>query len=110
MIQKLWPAEASHHMLCQALSCKLANTGPMICRQPGTVSAWEWKNSEDAIKAYTALLGFLALGQIPAMRHVKYVDLPYFIGLAAMTIYIGAHRGLCTKVRQQITIKEVRSN
>ena len=43
------------------------------------------------------------------MRHIKYADLPYFIGLASMTIYIGAHRGLCTKVRQQISIKEVRN-
>lgn len=68
--------------------------------------AWRWENSEDAIKAYTALLGFLALGQVPALRQVRYVDLPYFIGLASMTIYIGAHRGLCTKVRQQISIKE----
>ena len=73
-----------------------------------TQPAWEWKNSEDAVKAYTALLGFLALGQIPALRGVKFIDFPYFIGLASMTIYIGAHRGLCTKVRQQITIKEVR--
>ena len=71
--------------------------------------AWEWKNSGDAVKAYTALLGFLALGQIPALRTVKFADLPYFIGLASMTIYIGAHRGLCTKVRQQITIKEVQN-
>lgn len=78
-------------------------------REPGSLSAWEWKNSEDALKAYTALFGLLAIGQIPAMRHVKYADLPYFIGLASMTIYIGAHRGLCTKVRQQITIKEVQT-
>lgn len=77
------------------------------CSQQTSQSAWEWKNSEDAVKAYTALLGFLALGQIPALRTVKFADLPYFIGLASMTIYIGAHRGLCTKVRQQITIKEV---
>lgn len=49
----------------------------------------------------------MALGQVPALRQVRYVDLPYFIGLASMTIYIGAHRGLCTKVRQQISIKEV---
>lgn len=68
--------------------------------------AWKWENSTDAVKAYTALLGFLALGQIPALRHVRFVDLPYFIGLASMTIYIGAHRGLSTKVRQQISIKE----
>ncbi|DBB05845.1 hypothetical protein WJX82_011264 [Trebouxia sp. C0006] len=78
------------------------NTASSSNAQP----AWKWENSPDAVKAYTALLGFLALGQIPALRHVRFVDLPYFIGLASMTIYIGAHRGLCTKVRQQISIKE----
>ncbi len=78
------------------------------CSRSTAQSAWRWENSEDAVKAYTALLGFLALGLIPALRHVRYVDLPYFIGLASMTIYIGAHRGLCTKVRQQISIKEVK--
>lgn len=38
----------------------------------------------------------------------RYVDLPYFIGLAVCTIYIGAHKGLTTRQRQQITMKEVR--
>lgn len=32
-----------------------------------------------------------------------------FIGLAVCTIYIGAHRALTTKARQQISIKEVRA-
>jgi hypothetical protein len=36
----------------------------------------------------------------------RYADLPYFIGLAAMTIYVGAHRGLNSRQRQQISIKE----
>jgi hypothetical protein len=36
----------------------------------------------------------------------KYADLPYFLSLAAMTIYIGAHRGLNSRQRQQISIKE----
>ena len=91
----------------QATACMHSCFTHFTCREQGALSAWEWKNSEDALKAYTAFLGFLALGQIPAMRQVKYADLPYFIGLASMTIYIGAHRGLCTKVRQQISIKEV---
>ncbi|KAL3154845.1 hypothetical protein ABBQ38_011386 [Trebouxia sp. C0009 RCD-2024] len=84
---------------------KDSNSDDGVSHKPSK-PAWEWKNSEDSLRAYTALLGFLALGQIPALRTVKYADLPYFIGLASMTIYIGAHRGLCTKVRQQITIKE----
>ncbi len=36
----------------------------------------------------------------------RFADLPYFWGLASMTIYIGAHRGLNAKQRQQISIKE----
>lgn len=33
-------------------------------------------------------------------------DLPYFIGLGVLTVYIGAHRGLTSKSRQQLTVKE----
>jgi hypothetical protein len=36
----------------------------------------------------------------------KFCDLPYFLGLASMTIYIGAHRGLNNRQRQQISLKE----
>jgi hypothetical protein len=36
----------------------------------------------------------------------KFGDLPYFLGLASMTIYIGAHRGLNNRQRQQISLKE----
>lgn len=35
-------------------------------------------------------------------------DLPYFLGLGVLTVYIGAHRGLTSKSRQQLTVKEVR--
>lgn len=37
-----------------------------------------------------------------------YADLPYFLGLGVLTTYIGAHRGLTSKSRQQLTVKEVR--
>jgi hypothetical protein len=35
------------------------------------------------------------------------IDLPYFLGLGVLTVYIGAHRGLTSKSRQQLTVKEV---
>ena len=38
---------------------------------------------------------------------VRFTDLPYFVGLATMTIYIGAHRGLTMRLRQQISLREV---
>lgn len=42
----------------------------------------------------------------PVPQDNKFADLPYFVGLAAMTIYVGAHRGLNSRQRQQISIKE----
>ena len=41
------------------------------------------------------------------VQAVRFADLPYFVGLASMTIYIGAHRGLTTRLRQQISLREV---
>ena len=41
------------------------------------------------------------------MQTVQYADLPYFIVLATVTIYIGAHRGLTQRIRQQISLREV---
>ena len=49
----------------------------------------------------------LALGAVPAMRGQQLADLPYFISLAVVTIYIGAHRGLGSKQRQSISLREV---
>ncbi|KAG2447563.1 hypothetical protein HYH02_007487 [Chlamydomonas schloesseri] len=69
-------------------------------------NAWRWEESEDAVKAYGALAGLLALGTVTPLHSTQLADLPYFIGLAVCTIYIGAHRGLTTRQRQQITLKE----
>ena len=60
----------------------------MEAPQPG----WQWQDSDDALKAYTALIGTLALGSIPGLRNLHHIELPYFITLASATIYIGAHR------------------
>lgn len=35
------------------------------------------------------------------------LDLIYFLGLAVLTTYIGAHRGLTSKSRQQMSFREV---
>lgn len=60
----------------------------------------------DAVKAYCALLGILSLGLIPGFTQVKLSEIPYFIGLGSMAIYIGSHKSLTAKTRQQLTFKE----
>lgn len=67
---------------------------------------WQWDESADAVKTYGVLIGVLMAGILPALHTVKLADLPYFISLAVITIYIGAHRGLNAKQRQQISFKE----
>ena len=42
------------------------------------------------------------------VQGVQYADLPYFVGLATLTIYIGAHRGLSSRNRQQLSMQQVR--
>jgi hypothetical protein len=68
---------------------------------------WRWEESDDAVKAYGALFGMMMLGQLPAAQQSQVFDIFYFLTLALMTIYIGAHRGLTTSQRQQLTMKEV---
>ena len=71
--------------------------------------AWRWEASEDAQWAYGAFFALLAAGQVPALQATRLADLPYFMGLATLTIYIGAHRGLASKARQQISLRQARS-
>lgn len=66
---------------------------------------WRWEESQDAVVAYGVLMGVLAAGTIPVVTSQQWADLPYFIALALCTQYIGAHRGLTTKQRQQISLK-----
>ena len=70
--------------------------------------AWRWDASEDAQWAYGTFFGLLLLGQLPYAQTLRLADLPYFMGLATLTIYIGAHRGLSSKARQQINLRQVR--
>jgi minor histocompatibility antigen H13 len=75
---------------------------------------WNWEESADAPRAYGALLAVLLSGKLlgagvvvhSANPSSSFLDLPYFIGLALCVVYIGAHRGLTTKQRQQMSLKE----
>ncbi|GAB4823645.1 hypothetical protein N2152v2_010691 [Parachlorella kessleri] len=67
---------------------------------------WKWETSDDAVRAYTLFLGVLAVGLLPQAASNSWASLPYFISLASLTIYIGAHRGLNARERQQITFKQ----
>eukprot|EP01024_Parvocaulis_polyphysoides_P017632 TRINITY_DN17790_c2_g2_i4.p1 TRINITY_DN17790_c2_g2~~TRINITY_DN17790_c2_g2_i4.p1 ORF type:complete len:502 (-),score=66.56 TRINITY_DN17790_c2_g2_i4:231-1736(-) len=67
---------------------------------------WIWQESKDALRAYTLLAGVLLLGTIPQFSQFSWAPFPYFITLASLTIYIGAHRGLTSKERQVISLKQ----
>jgi len=84
-----------------------APTGRSRARRP-EAAAWRWDASADAQWAYGAFFGLLALGQLPAAQAQRLADLPYFVGLATLTIYIGAHRGLSSRSRQQISLRQAR--
>lgn len=71
------------------------------------ISVWKWEESKDAVYAYGSLLAILGLGLTPGIANFSLSPLFYFVGLATLTIYIGAHRSLGAKERQQLTIKEV---
>jgi len=69
---------------------------------------WKWEESKDALVAYGVLAGVLGAGALNTslLRSDNSSDLFYFVALAVTTQYIGAHRGLTTQQRQQISIKE----
>ena len=86
--------------------------------------AWQWEESADATAAYGALLSVLlagrALGPLATAAAASsssagagagagvgpWLDLPYFVALAAATVYVGAHRGLTSRQRQQMSLRE----
>ena len=78
------------------------------CMALGVLCAISMKHFwRHAMQAYGALWAILGVGMLPVMRSHSIVDLPYFIGLAVVTIYVGAHRGLNSKQRQTISIEQV---
>ena len=77
---------------CKADLLVQPDSEPCACSVEAPQPGWQWQDSDDALKAYTALIGTLALGSIPGFRNLHHIELPYFITLASATIYIGAHR------------------
>ena len=67
---------------------------------------WRWEESQDAVLTYGTFVGVLAAGLLPAAQANKLADVPYFIALAVITIYMGAHRGLNARQRQQINLQQ----
>lgn len=67
---------------------------------------WRWDDSPDALRTYLLFFGVLGMGALPELQTFKWADLPYFISLAVCTIYIGAHRGLNARQRQEINLRE----
>ncbi|BDA44066.1 probable minor histocompatibility antigen H13 [Coccomyxa sp. Obi] len=83
-----------------------AQNGSSFSSGAQTESNWQWTESDDALRTYLIFFGFLLAGELPFLRDIRFADLPYFVGLATITIYIGAHRGLTNKIRQQISLRE----
>ena len=65
---------------------------------------WKWEETGDAVLAYGALVVTLLIGQSGFLGQFKGGDLPYFVSLAACTIYVGSHRALTSKARQNISL------
>ena len=65
-----------------------ARASPTAAPEP-----WLWERSPDGLRTYAALAGVLALGSLPALRSQQLTDLPYFISLAVITIYVGEQDG-----------------
>ncbi|CAK0737011.1 hypothetical protein CVIRNUC_000840 [Coccomyxa viridis] len=72
----------------------------------GQEAPWRWVESADALRTYLVFFGILLAGELPLLKGVQYADLPYFVGLATLTIYIGAHRGLSSRNRQQLSMQQ----
>lgn len=73
---------------------------------PAATDVWQWNESADATRTYSVFSAVLLLGLLPAVQESRIGDLFYFISLAVATIYMGAHRGLNSKERQAVTLKQ----
>jgi len=70
------------------------------------VDSWRWEETPDAVVATGILLTTLALGSSPWATQSPINDLFYFMALAVCTIYIGSHRGLTNRARQNIGLQQ----
>lgn len=87
------------HSISKLISGRVGRPGNAALIRP-SCRPWRWEQSQNALQAYVAFFGLLTLGQIPLLKNLRYAELPYFVGLACLTIYIGAHRGLTNKVSE----------
>ena len=71
-----------------------------------SVKPWRWEETIDAQTTYLVFILVLALGNVPQVQEWKAADIPYFISLALITMYAGAHRSLNSRQRQQINLRE----
>ena len=69
-------------------------------------TVWLWSGDNDGLKTYSVFIGVLALGLVPQFQESKFGDLLYFISLAVCTIYMGAHRGINSRERQAISLRQ----
>lgn len=65
-------------------------------------------NTEDAVWAHGFLFSVLLFGSLPVFYHWKFSNVPYFLSLAMLSIYIGAHRSLDSDAIEQVTLQQVR--
>jgi minor histocompatibility antigen H13 len=80
---------------------------PTTSSPPPPISAsWQWHDSNDALLAYSALVGILLFGSIPASSTFTPFQYLYFTSLAGVTIYIGSHKGLNKQLQRQINLKD----
>lgn len=77
----------------------------MASRAPPPLDRWE--ETGEAAVALVVFLGILGLGQLSTVWRLPLLDLPYFVVLASVTIYIAAHRSTTRLNRQQISFKQV---
>ena len=70
----------------------------------GDMETWRWSETDDAVATYAAFAIVLALGNVSQIQSMSQSGLIYFISLAVITIYMGAHRGLSSKERARITL------
>jgi minor histocompatibility antigen H13 len=108
------PTAGASDATAPAPSAAAAAAGAAAAAAP----AWSWEDSADAPRAYAALLAVLGAGKLLGLSvgggdnallppsSAQWLDLPYFVSLAACVVYIGAHRALTTKQRQQMSLKE----
>jgi len=70
---------------------------------------WNWIESDDALKAHGFLFLALLLGSVPALYDLRLSQIPYFLSLATISIYIGSHHSLDLEPAETISFQQVRS-